>query len=221
MSILFVLLTFLLILSIMYFRRPESAAVAVQVAPHQSVDVPRMVKAAGFEVPENYSFHPGHTWAHDEGRQNARVGIDGFAGNLFGQIDGIEIAELNRWVRQGQKLCTVKRGEQSVDMLSPVEGVLVSVNHEVLKNPNLVTEDPYKNGWLCVVKAPELATNVKNLLQGPIVPAWMQNSIARLGGMMQQLNPALAQDGGLPMKGLFFQVDASVREQLVKEFFLT
>lgn len=221
MSILFVLLTFLLILSIMYFRRPEGAAVAVQVAPFQNVGVPKMVRAAGFEIPENYSFHPGHTWVHDEGRQNARVGIDAFAGNLFGQIDGVELAELNRWVRQGQKLCTVKRGEQSVDMLSPVEGVLVSVNHEVLKNPHLVTEDPYKDGWLCVVKAPELATNVKNLLQGPIVPAWMQNSMARLSGMMQQLSPALAQDGGLPMKGLFFQVDASVREQLVKEFFLT
>jgi glycine cleavage system H protein len=221
MSILFVLLTFLLILSIMYFRRSEEAAVAVQVAPFQNLGVPKMVKAAGFEVPRNYSFHPGHTWVHDEGRQNARVGIDAFAGNLFGQIDGVELAELNRWVRQGQKLCTVKRGEQSVDMLSPVEGVLVSVNHEILKNPNLVTEDPYRNGWLCVVKAPELATNVKNLLQGPIVPAWMQNSIARLGGMMQQLSPALAQDGGLPVKGLFFQVDARVREQLAKEFFLT
>jgi glycine cleavage system H protein len=221
MSILFVLLTFLLILSIMYFRRPQEAADALQVAPFHKVGVPKMVKAAGFEGPENYSFHPGHTWMHDEGRQNARVGIDAFAGNLFGHIDAIELAELNRWVRQGQKLCTLKRGDQSVAMLSPVEGVLVSLNHEVLKNPNLATEDPYKNGWLCVVKAPELATNVKNLLQGPIVPAWMQNSIARLGGMVQQLSPALAQDGGLPMKGLFFQVDGSVREQLVKEFFLT
>ncbi len=125
-----------------------------------------MVKAAGFEVPENYSFHPGHTWVHDEGRQNARMGIDAFAGNLFGQVDSIELADLNRWVRQGQKLCTVKHGDQSVEMLSPVEGVLVSVNHEVLKNPNLITEDPYKNGWLCVVKAPELATNTQEPVAG-------------------------------------------------------
>ncbi len=147
----------------------------------------------------------------DEGRQNARVGIDAFAGNLFGKIDSIEIADLNRWVRQGQKLCTVTRDGQSIDMLSPVEGVLVSVNHEVLKNPNLIVDDPYKNGWLCVVKAPELSINVKNLLQGPIVPAWMQNSMARMGAMLQQLNPALAQDGGLPIKGLLFQVDASTR----------
>ena len=45
----------------------------------------------------------------DEGRQNARVGIDAFAGNLFGTIDSIEVADLNRWVRQGQPLCTITR----------------------------------------------------------------------------------------------------------------
>jgi glycine cleavage system H protein len=220
MSILFVLLTFLLVLTVMYFRRPPEMA-ALQVAPSKKLNVPVMLKQAGFEAPEGYAFHPGHTWVMDEGRQNARVGIDAFAGNLFGKIDSIEIADLNRWVRQGQKLCTVTREGHSIDLLSPVEGVLVSVNHEVLKNPNLIVDDPYKNGWLCVVKAPELSTNVKNLLQGAIVPAWMQNSTARMGAMLQQLNPALAQDGGLPIKGLLFQVDTSTREQLTKEFFLT
>ncbi len=220
MSILFVLLTFLLILSIMYFRRPEVPALTVQPAL-QKVATPKMVKGAGFEIPLNYSFHPGHTWVLDEGHQNARVGIDSFAGNLLGQIDSIELTDLNRWVRQGQKFCTIKHGEQSVDLLSPVEGVLVSINHEVLKDPSLITEDPYKHGWLGVVKAPELAINVKNLLSGAIVPAWMQNSIARLGSMMQELKPALAQDGGLPVKGLYFQVDHSVQHQIAKEFFLT
>jgi glycine cleavage system H lipoate-binding protein len=221
MSILFVLLTFLLILTVMYFRRPQDAANGLQVAPMKSVRPPVLLKTAGFQVPEGYNFHPGHTWVIDEGRQNARVGIDAFAGNLFGKIDSIELSDLNRWVRQGQKLCTVTREGQSIDLLSPIEGVMTSVNHEVLKNPNLVIDDPYKNGWLCVVKAPEIATNVKNLLQGTIVVPWMQNSLARIGAMVQQLTPALAQDGGLPVKGLLFQVDPSVREQLVKEFFLT
>ena len=220
MSILFVLLTFLLILTYSYRRRGDSPAVAIQAVPSLKMSAPKMVKAAGFEVPENYSFHPGHTWVRDEGHQNARVGIDAFAGNLFGDIDSIEIADLNRWVRQGQKLCTLKKGDNSVDMLSPVEGVLVSINHEVLKNPKLISDDPYKNGWLGVVKAPELSINVKNLLQGPIVPAWMQNSIARLGGLMQELSPAMAQDGGLPTKGLYFQVDARVQQTLAREFFL-
>ncbi len=221
MSILFVLLTFLLILTVMYFRRPQEAAATLQVAPAKKLSTPVMLKAAGFEVAEGYAFHPGHTWVLDEGRQNARVGIDAFAGDLFGKIDSIEIADLNRWVRQGQKLCTMTREGRSIDLLSPIEGVLVSVNHEVLKNPSLMVDDPYKNGWLCVVKAPELSTNVKNLLHGPLVPAWMQNSMARMSAMLQQLNPALAQDGGLPIKGLLFQVDSNTQQQLVKEFFLT
>jgi glycine cleavage system H protein len=220
-SILFVLLTFLLILSVMYFRRPQEASNALQVAPSKELAAPIMLKGTGFEVPQGYCFHPGHTWVLDEGHQNARVGIDAFAGNLFGKIDAIELAALNRWVRQGQKLCTVKREGRSINLLSPVEGVLVSVNHEVLKDPNLIVEDPYKNGWLCVVKAPELGINTKNLLQGGIVTAWMQNSIARLGARLQQLSPTLAQDGGLPIKGLLFQVDASVQHQLAEEFFLT
>ncbi|MGA7463430.1 MAG: glycine cleavage system protein H [Candidatus Korobacteraceae bacterium] len=221
MSILFVLLTFLLILTVMYFRRPETAANTLQTAPVKKVAAPLMAKVAGFEVPEEYCFHPGHTWVVDEGRQNARVGIDAFAGNLIGKIDSIEIADLNRWVRQGQPLCTITREGRSVEMLCPIEGVLVSVNHEVLKNPNLIVDDPYRNGWLCQIKAPEMATNVKNLLRGAIVPAWMQNSLARIGAMVQQMNPALAQDGGLPVKGLLFQVDANAQQQLAREFFLT
>jgi len=220
MSILFVLLTFLLILTVMYFRRSEAAANTLQTAPVKKL-APVMVKAGSFEVPEEYCFHPGHTWVVDEGRQNARVGIDAFAGNLIGKIDSIDVADLNRWVRQGQPLCTITHEGRSVDLLCPVEGVLTSVNHEVLKNPNLIVEDPYNNGWLCQIKAPELSTNVKNLLRGAIVPAWMQNSLARIGAMVQQMNPALAQDGGLPVKGLLFQVDANAQQQLTREFFLT
>jgi glycine cleavage system H lipoate-binding protein len=223
MSILFVLLTFLLILTVMYFRRPEDAVNTLQVAPVRKINAPApfMMKLGGFEIPEGFCFHPGHTWVVDEGRQNARVGIDAFAGNLFGKIDSIEVADLNRWVRQGQPLCTITREGRTIQMLSPVEGVLISVNHEVLKNPNLIIDDPYKNGWLCVVKAPEMATNVKNLLQGTVVLPWLQNSLTRIGAMVQQLTPALAQDGGLPVKGLLFLVDNSTQHELVHEFFLT
>src|SRR3974377_2017009 len=183
MSILFVLLTFLLILSYSYFRRNEAPAVALRPAPFQQMTAPRMVKAAGCEAPTGCVFSLGHTWVRVEGQQNARIGIDGFAANLFGQVDSVEMADLNRWVRQGHKLCTVRKGAQSVEMLSPVEGVLVSINHEVLKNPNLITEDPYKNGWLGVVKAPELSINVKNLLAGALVPAWGQKNFCRRSAM--------------------------------------
>jgi glycine cleavage system H protein len=223
MSILFVLLTFLLILTVMYFRKPQTAEDALQVANTQQVPAPLMMQFNGLEIPKKYAFHPGHTWLNDEGHQNARIGLDGFAANLFGKVDSIDFAELNRWVRQGQRLCTVTHNGRKVEMLSPVEGVLTSINDKLQNNPSLAVDDPYQQGWLCTIKAPELAINTKNLLQGPIVPAWMQNSVLRMSEMLSQLapSPALAQDGGLPVKGLLFQLSPDVQQQLTKEFFLT
>ncbi len=223
MSILFVLLTFLLILTVMYFRRPEADEDVLQVARGQQIAAPVMLKLKGLEIPHGYAFHPGHTWLNDEGHQNARIGLDAFAANLVGQIDSIDFAEMNRWVRQGQRLCTIKHGDRKLELLSPAEGVLTSINLRLQKNPELAVDDPYHTGWLCTVKAPELAINSKNLLQGPLVPGWMQNSVSRVSEMVSQLalTPGLAQDGGVPIKGLLFQVSPDAQQQLTREFFLT
>ena len=70
MSILFVLLMFLLIMSISYFRRPQE--VQTVELPAQS-KAPRLARELGFEIPQGYSFHPGHTWASKESAENARI----------------------------------------------------------------------------------------------------------------------------------------------------
>lgn len=221
MSILFVLLTFLLLISITYFRR-QGAETAVQTQPAVRPPVrPNLSRELGFEFPKGYCFHPGHTWVLDEGRQNARIGLDSFAANLLGKIERIEIGALNRWVRQGQKLLTITREGTSVDLLSPIEGVITAVNHEVIKDPGLILTDPYRNGWICIIKSPEIATNVKNLVQGPLVGPWLQNSVSRVTAMASQMMPALAQDGGLPVSGILSQLDPGSQRKLVQEFFLT
>jgi glycine cleavage system H lipoate-binding protein len=219
MSILFVLLMFLLIISISYFRRPQEQP-AVKPEMLAGPRPPRMEREYGFQIPEGYGFHPGHAWALKEGSETARVGLDSFAANLLGQIDGIEVVGLNRWIRQGQKLMTIRAGGAAVDVLSPVEGVITAVNSVALKDPALITHDPYKDGWIALVKSPELAVNQKNLVQGAMVAPWLQNNVTRLNGMLSQLSPALAQDGGLPLSGLLGRVPQDLRQKLVKEFFL-
>lgn len=221
MSILFVLLTFLLLISVTYFRR-HGTEPGMQTQPVARPPArPNLARELGFEIPKGYCFHPGHTWVLDEGRQNARIGMDSFAANLLGKIERIEVGALNRWVRQGQKLLTLTREGMSVDLLSPIEGVITTVNHEVIKDPSLIFTDPYRNGWICIVKSPEIATNVKNLVQGPLVGPWLQNSVNRVTAMAPQMMPALAQDGGLPVNGIMSQLDPGSQRKLVQEFFLT
>lgn len=219
MTILFVLFTFLIIMTVTYLvRRPDEAVEQVPIIASPSA--PRFVRDFGFDIPQNYAYHPGHTWVVDEGRQNARVGMDSFAANLLGRIDKLEVTGLNRWVRQGQKLITTTSGDVKVDLVSPVEGVVIAINPEVLRDPTLVGRDAYKSGWVCMVKSPDLKTNLKNLVTGKLVGAWMQNSVrnvntAAAGGL------ATAADGGLPVPGLLAQLTPEQRADVIREVFLT
>lgn len=219
MSILFVLLMFLLIISISYFRRPQEKP-AVKPEAWAAPQAPRMEREYGFQIPQGYCFHPGHSWVLREAPETVRVGLDTFATNLFGQIDRIEVIGQNRWVRQGQKLMTVHAGGVPVEILSPVEGVITAVNSDALKDPGLVTQDPYQDGWIARVKSPDLAINEKNLVQGAMVAPWLQNNVTRLNGTLAQTSPELAQDGGLPLRGLLRRVSPELQQVLIKEFFL-
>jgi len=219
MTILFVLLTFLVIISVRYFIEPKSQP-ALEPEIIARPQPPRVKREYGFEIPQDYCFHLGHTWVTKEGANDARVGVDKFVTNLMGKIDHIEVRGTDRWVRQGQKLITLGSNGASVDLLSPVEGVVTAVNDDVLRDPSLVANDPYENGWIAMVKSPDLKINQRNLIQGSMVAPWMQNNVARLSAMLSPL-PALAQDGGSPISGLLPQLTPELRQKVVKEFFLS
>jgi glycine cleavage system H protein len=216
MSILFVLLMFLLVLTITYFRRREEPARAPLPAPR-----PQTRQELGLEIPVNYCFHPAHTWVAREGRESARVGVDSFTTQLLDKVDAIVVTGEQRWVRQGQKLMTLSSGGQSLELVSPLEGVVTAVNPEVLGNPELLLREPYKGGWICTIKSPEMETNLRNLVQGPMVAPWMQNSISRLTHMLAPGDGGRAQDGGMPVKGALRTMTAEMRRKVVAEFFLT
>ncbi|HWQ03282.1 MAG TPA: glycine cleavage system protein H [Candidatus Nitrosotenuis sp.] len=221
MSILFALVTFLLFITISYIRSMRLHPAQVAQGPRLAKSwQPQLVDGGGFNIPKNFSFHVGHTWAVAEDKQRARVGLDSFAANLLGSVDSIEMPGLNRWVRQGQKVCKVRCGETTVELVAPVEGIVVAVNSKLRDDPGLAIRDPYGEGWLFSVHSPELSINLKNLLRGGLVHAWMRNSIERVAALAAGVAPALAQDGGLPVAGLLNQVDAALQHKMINEFFL-
>ena len=219
MSILFVLLMFLLIISVRYFIEPRVQPV-VEPQIVAKPQPPLVKREYGFEIPQGYCFHLGHMWATKTGTEDARVGVDKFVTNLMGKIDHIDVRGADHWVRQGQKLITLHSGDTSLDLLSPVEGVVMAINNDALRDPSLVTNDPYENGWIAIVKCPDLKVNQRNLIQGSMVAPWMQNNVTRLNAMLSP-TPALAQDGGGPISGLLPQLTSELRQNVVKEFFLS
>jgi len=192
--------------------------------PEAATPRPRFVPAVigGFEVPENLRYHPGHTWAAAEGPNLVRVGIDDFAAKLAGDVTKIDIPERGRWIRQGQKLVALHRNGKEIDLVSPIEGTIVAVNEEVIRDPKAARNDPYGEGWLIAVNAPDAKTNFRNLLSGGVARRWMDESAARLRALVTATpGIAMAQDGGVAIDDVLNHVGADEWEKAAKEFFLT
>jgi glycine cleavage system H lipoate-binding protein len=224
MTVIMVLATFAIFLLIDYVRsqkqlvkQPAVQPVIREVPSHV---VPAMV--AGFQVPENVRYHSGHTWALSESRELVRVGIDDFASKLVGKIESIALPQRGRWVRQGQKIWTIFRDGKSVDMVSPIEGTVSDVNEAVVKNPNLALKDPYGEGWIVTVQAPDSKVNFRNLLGGALARMWTEDSALRLRKRMPvAMAAALAQDGGVAVDDITAHLPNEDWAVLTKEFFLS
>jgi glycine cleavage system H lipoate-binding protein len=221
MTVILVLLTFVAFLTIDFFHSRKRRT--VQVASARRIAMPRLQPSfvGGFRVPENLRYHPGHTWALGESPNLVRVGMDEFASKLTGTVDRITLPERGQWIRQGSKLCTIHRNGSAVEMMSPIEGTVAELNDRVALDPKLPLRDPYGEGWLVTVQAPDAKTSFRNLLSGSLARWWTEESASRLQRKMPMALGALAQDGGIAMENLSAQIPSQDWTKLAKEFFLS
>jgi glycine cleavage system H protein len=223
MTVLLVLFTFGLFLLIDYFRTRNTVVSPAIEATAAAETRPRLQPAlvAGFQVPENLRYHPGHTWALKESPNLVRVGMDDFATKLTGTVDSLTLPKRGQWIRQGQKLCTIHRDGSAVDMVSPIEGTVADINEFVEQNPKLALNDPYGDGWLLTVQAPDATTNFRNLIGGALARRWTEEAFNRLQRRIPLAIGALAQDGGVAVNDLTAHIPDAEWVPLAKEFFLS
>lgn len=225
MTVLLVLITFVAFLVIDYFYSKRHAVQPILVEARAYSAEPRAPRlqpsiVAGFQVPDNVRYHPGHTWALSESPNLVRVGMDDFAGKLLGKIEKITLPQRGQWIRQGQKMLTIERNGVNLEMVSPIEGSVTSINEALVENPQLTRQDPYGEGWLLTVQAPDAKTNFRNLLGGALARGWMEEAATRLQRRLPQFAGALAQDGGVAVDDLSAEISQAEYVEVARQFFL-
>ena len=217
-----VLATFIVFVVADYYWQTRHPQPALSVSASEKVEESHLPLSmvGGFKVPALLSYHPGHTWAVKESRQVVRLGLDDFAARLVGQLDQLQLPARGRWLRQGEKGWAVVRGEHRFEMLSPMEGEVVDVNEEVVRDPSLAHRDPYGAGWLIAVNAPAADANLKNLLHGRLAHRWMEESVGALHTWASPGTSAHLQDGGHAIADMLSVVSKERWEKLVHECFL-
>jgi glycine cleavage system H protein len=223
MTVILMLAMFAIFLTIDYLRKGKEAAETAEARLEAATTLPRPMPTivAGFDLPENRSYHQGHTWALQESPTLLRVGIDDFGVRLAGKIDEIVLPKRGQWVRQGQKFVTLVRDGQKTELVSPVEGEVTNVNGALTRDAALSNSDPYGQGWLVSVVSPDATTTFRNLLSGSLARKWMAEASHRLQVRAPMLAGAVAQDGGVAVHDLTLQLPTEQWSQITREFFLT
>jgi glycine cleavage system H protein len=207
-----------LVLFVPFWRYTVPRAAAPAPAPaRMPAPAPRLAPSGWFHVPDGLGLHPGHAWAKALGAGDVLVGADDFARAVIGRLEDVELPEPGTIVRQGEPAFTLRGAAGPVPMISPVDGLVVATNPKA--RAGAVDLDPYGDGWLLRVHAPQFARNARGLLSGSAARSFLEDVAKRLRATLApDLGPALA-DGGVPVDGIAREVGPEAWRRIAKEFF--
>ncbi|MFZ2446729.1 MAG: glycine cleavage system protein H [Syntrophobacteraceae bacterium] len=173
----------------------------------------------GYRVPDGHFFHFGHSWARVESGGRIRIGLDDFSTRVFGKADKFDLPLTGEEIKFSEIGLAFKRGGNEANVLSPVAGIVAAVNYQASKEPGLVREEPYNNGWLMVVEPVEMKKNLKELMYGKQTNEWVGAEHLKLMAMVSRVGVTMA-DGG-SIEDVIGNVPSLEWGVLTKEFLRT
>jgi glycine cleavage system H lipoate-binding protein len=178
-----------------------------------------------FRLPGGLFYHSGHTWAHLTPSGEAQIGLDDFAQGIIGRIDRIELPRPGALLRQGEKAFTVVQGNKKIDFVSPLDGIVCSVNDDVNADTGRLKKDPYRSSWLLAAMPSNIAQNIKKLKIAGDAAAWLERELMvflefiTLHRAMPEEVGVTMQDGGHCIEGVMEKIDGELLQLLVRKFF--
>ena len=120
-------------------------------------------------VPDDLRYSSDHEWVRVEDG-TVRVGITDYAQDALGDVVYVEVPEVGAKVAANAKVSEVESTKSVTDIYAPVAGTVVEVNAELADAPERLNEDPYGEGWICVIE-PDDPSEVDALLDVAGLPA--------------------------------------------------
>jgi glycine cleavage system H protein len=102
-------------------------------------------------VPEELRYTSDHEWVRVEG-DRVRIGITDYAQDALGDVVFVQLPERGAKVDAGGSFSEVESTKSVSDIYAPVAGTVVEVNAELSDAPQRLNEDPYGEGWICVIE---------------------------------------------------------------------
>jgi glycine cleavage system H protein len=101
-------------------------------------------------VPEDLRYTADHEWVRQEG-DRVRIGVTDYAQDALGDVVFVQVPTVGVAVVAGASFSEVESTKSVSDIYAPVTGEVLEANDELSDSPERLNEDPYGEGWICVL----------------------------------------------------------------------
>ena len=102
-------------------------------------------------VPDDLRYSSDHEWARLEDGL-VRIGITDYAQDALGDVVFIELPEVGSTVKVDESFSEVESTKSVSDVYAPLAGTIVEVNTDLADAPERINDDPYGDGWICIIE---------------------------------------------------------------------
>lgn len=106
--------------------------------------------------PEELRYSTDHEWVKLDG-DRVRIGVTDYAQDALGDVVYVDLPETGRSVVVGESFAEVESTKSVSDIYAPVSGTVAEVNDALGDQPQKINEDPYGDGWICVIEGIDAA----------------------------------------------------------------
>ncbi|MEO9223786.1 MAG: glycine cleavage system protein GcvH [Acidimicrobiales bacterium] len=113
-------------------------------------------------IPDELRYSSDHEWARVEGNR-VRIGITDYAQDALGDVVFVQVPDVGVTVAASDGIGEVESTKSVSELYAPIAGTVIEVNTELADAPERLNEDPYGEGWVCLID-PVDVTDVDQLL---------------------------------------------------------
>ena len=155
-------------------------------------------------IPKGLFYSKNHTWAHLQKSGNAIVGLDDFLLHITGEVRFKNLKVQGDFIQKGEIMAEVMQDGKTLQITSPLSGEIFGLNSLLNKNPSLLNEDPYGEGWLYSIRPTAWIRDTSSYFLADEAVAWSKKELLKfrdfMAESMKKQSPETAmlilQDGG-------------------------
>ncbi len=114
------------------------------------------------DFPDELQYAETHEWMRLDS-SGATVGITDYAQSELTDIVFVELPDTGRHVAAGEEIASVESVKAVGYVYAPITGMIVARNEKLSKEPELVNQDPYGEGWIARIQPDDGAETVELL----------------------------------------------------------